>query len=166
MSPWWSTPGGSPSPARGEKLRTMTTIRALKRGDWDDWRALWGGYLAFYRAELPDVVSRSTFERLCDDRALFGLLALDDDGRGIGMANCVVHPTTWSRRPKCYLEDLFVAPSARGHDVGRALLEAVKEAAAGRGARQVYWHTQAYNGRARSLYDVVGRPTSFVVYEM
>ena len=51
-------------------------------------------------------------------------------------------------------------------DVGRALLLAVKEAAVARGADRVYWHTQQYNGRARSLYDQVGQPTSFVVYEM
>ena len=82
------------------------------------------------------------------------------------MANCVVHSSTWSRQPKTYLEDLFVAPSARGHDVGRALLEAVKQAGAERGAKRIYWHTQQYNGRARSLYDLVGHPTSFVVYEM
>ncbi len=145
----------------------MGTIRALQREDWDDWRALWGGYLAFYRAELPDSTTTATFDRLCaGDDGLFGLLALDDAGRGIGMANCVVHASTWSRRPKCYLEDLFVAPTARGHDVGRALLVAVKEAGAQRGADRVYWHTQQYNGRARSLYDQVGQPTSFVVYEM
>ena len=145
----------------------MGTIRALGREDWDDWRALWGGYLAFYRAELPDATSRATFDRLgAGDDGMFGLLALDDGGRGIGMANCVLHASTWSGRPKCYLEDLFVAPSARGHDVGRALLVAVKKAGAQRGADRVYWHTQQYNGRARSLYDQVGQPTSFVVYEM
>ncbi len=145
----------------------MGTVRALQPGDWDDWRALWAGYLAFYRAELPDETSRATFERLCaGTEGLFGLLALDDAGRGIGMANCVVHSSTWSRQPKTYLEDLFVAPSARGHDVGRALLEAVKQAGTERGAKRIYWHTQQYNGRARSLYDLVGHPTSFVVYEM
>jgi len=145
----------------------VATIRRLARGDWDDWRALWAGYLAFYRAELRDETSAATFDRLCAGAdGMFGLLALDDAGRGIGMANCVVHPTTWSRQPKCYLEDLFVAPSSRGHDVGRALLEAVKQAGTERGAGQVYWHTQQYNGRARSLYDQVARPTSFVVYEM
>ncbi len=145
----------------------MATIRALTAEDWEDWRALWAGYLDFYRTELRDETSRSTFERLCGGtEAMFGLLAVDDAGRGIGLANCVVHPSTWSRRPKCYLEDLFVAPTARGGDVGRALLEAVKQAATERAADQVYWHTQQYNGRARSLYDTVGRPTSFVVYEM
>ena len=145
----------------------MGTIRALRDDDWDDWRALWGGYLAFYRAELPEETSGATFDRLCAGAdGMFGLLALDDAGTGIGMANCVVHASTWSRQPKCYLEDLFVDPAARGEDVGRALLEAVKEAATARGADPVYWHTQQYNGRARSLYDQVGRPTSFVVYEM
>lgn len=142
-------------------------IRALEAGDWDDWRALWAGYLAFYRANLSDATSRATFDRLCArEENMFGLVALDDAGRGIGLAHCVVHATTWSRRPKCYLEDLFVAPVARGHDVGRRLLAAVKEAADARGANGVYWHTQQYNGRARSLYDQVARSTSFIVYEM
>ena len=49
------------------------------------------------------------------------------------MANCVVHASTWSRQPKCYLEDLFVDPTGRGRDVGRALLQAVKEAATAAG---------------------------------
>jgi GNAT superfamily N-acetyltransferase len=77
-----------------------------------------------------------------------------------------VHPTTWSKRPYCYLEDLFVAPAARGSDLGRSLLEHAKGASVERGAGRLYWHTQEYNGRARSLYDQVARPTSFVVYEM
>jgi GNAT superfamily N-acetyltransferase len=144
----------------------VTVIRELRPGDWDDWRVLWGGYLDFYRAQVSDDTSRATFDRLnAGADGLFGLLAVDDEERVIGMANCVVHPSTWSRQPTCYLEDLFVAPAARGHDAGRALLEAVRRAARARGADRVYWHTQQYNGRARSLYDQVGRPTSFVVYE-
>jgi GNAT superfamily N-acetyltransferase len=145
----------------------MATIRGLQAADWDDWRALWQGYLAFYRAELPEETTRATFKRLtAGEEGLFGLLALDEAGRGIGLANCVVHASTWARQPKCYLEDLFVSPAARGGDVGRTLLQAVKAAAAEHGAPRLYWHTQQYNGRARSLYDLVGHPTSFVVYEM
>ena len=145
----------------------MHTIRPLETADREGWSALWTGYLAFYRAALSAQTTQATFERLCDGTdGLFGLLALDESGAALGLANCVVHATTWSRQPKCYLEDLFVSPAARGGDLGRSLLEAVKQAATDRGAPDVYWHTQQYNGRARSLYDVVGRPTSFVVYEM
>ncbi|HEU0317849.1 MAG TPA: GNAT family N-acetyltransferase, partial [Solirubrobacteraceae bacterium] len=64
----------------------------------------------------------------------------------------------------CYLEDLFVARAARGGGAGRALIEAVYAAADARGADRVYWHTQEFNAPARSLYDTVGRRTSFIVY--
>ena len=145
----------------------METIRALGHDDWDDWLALWAGYLAFYRAELPDDTSRAAFDRLCaGEHGMFGLIALDDRAGASGWPTASCTPRPGPAAPKCYLEDLFVAPAARGHDVGRALLDAVKVVAAGRGADPVYWHTQQYNGRARSLYDQVGRPTSFVVYEM
>jgi GNAT superfamily N-acetyltransferase len=143
------------------------TVRPLEKADWDRWQPLWTGYLAFYRAELSEETTRRTFERLSGgDDAMFGLLALSEREEGIGLAHCVVHPTTWSGRPYCYLEDLFVAPSARGSELGRALLEATKRASVERGAARLYWHTQEYNGRARSLYDLVAHPTSFIVYEM
>ena len=145
----------------------MGAIRDLAPGDWDDWRPLWAGYLDFYRATLTAETTRSSFERLCAGAdGLFGLLAVDDAGGGVGLAHCVVHASTWSPQPRCYLEDLFVAPAARGSDLGRALLRAVRAGATDRGADTVYWHTQQFNGRARSLYDQVGRLTSFVVYEL
>jgi GNAT superfamily N-acetyltransferase len=143
------------------------TIRGLEKGDWDRWLPLWSGYLGFYRAELSEATTRSAFDRLTGDPDdMFGFLALNESDQGIGLAHCVVHPSTWSRRPSCYLEDLFVSPSARGSELGRALLEQVKRASDERGAAHTYWHTQEYNGRARSLYDQVARPTSFIVYEM
>jgi GNAT superfamily N-acetyltransferase len=145
----------------------MDTIRKLGADDWDQWLPLWHGYLDFYRAELSEETTRSTFDRLCGEiDGMFGLLALNESDDGIGLAHCVTHPSTWSRRAYCYLEDLFVAPDARGTDLGRALLEEAKRASEEAGAGRLYWHTQQYNGRARSLYDQVGRATSFIVYEM
>jgi GNAT superfamily N-acetyltransferase len=145
----------------------MHTIRGLKERDWDQWRPLWDGYLEFYRASLSEDTTRSTFDRLTrGDSDMFGLLALSEQGEGVGALHCVLHPTTWSRRPSCYLEDLFVTPAARGTDLGRHLLEEAKRVSVERGAGRLYWHTQVYNGRARSLYDQVARPTSFIVYEM
>lgn len=144
----------------------MHTIRDLDSGHWEQWQPLWNGYLEFYRAELPEETTRSTFARLVGgDDAMFGLLAMNEHGQGIGLTHCVVHPTTWSDGPTCYLEDLFVAPTARGSNLGRALLEEAKQASTRRGTERLYWHTQSYNGRARSLYDLVARPTSFIVYE-
>lgn len=88
-------------------------IRFVKNEDWGPWKVLWQGYLDFYREELPEDVSRRTFERLRDQRdGLFGLVAETDEGELVGIANALVHPTTWSEAGYCYLEDLFVTPRA------------------------------------------------------
>lgn len=127
---------------------------------------LWRGYLDFYRQELAEDVSRRTFERLRDQcDGLFGLVAETDEGELVGIANALVHPTTWSEAGYCYLEDLFVTPGARGSGRGRALIEAVLSEARRRGVVKVYWHTQEFNGPARSLYDLLAKRVSFVVYE-
>ncbi|MGX1306119.1 GNAT superfamily N-acetyltransferase [Amorphus suaedae] len=66
--------------------------------------------------------------------------------------------------PVCYLQDLFVSPDVRGSGAGRALIEAVYEAADAAGAEQVYWLTQTFNETARRLYDRVASVTPFIKY--
>jgi GNAT superfamily N-acetyltransferase len=141
------------------------TIRELRRDDHDSWLALWSGYLSFYRADISDEVTRTTFERLCDATdGMFALVAVAD-AELVGFAHSLVHPSTWALNGYCYLEDLFVAPTARGGDVATQLIEATAAAARERGVARLYWHTQQFNGAARSLYDTVARLTSMVVYE-
>jgi GNAT superfamily N-acetyltransferase len=144
----------------------MPTVRELRQEDRVAWSELWAGYLRFYRAELAPAVTEQTFARMTERRdGCFGLAAEADDGTLAGFAHCVLHPTTWSRGSTCYLEDLYVDPGRRGTATGRALIEAADEQARAAGAETLYWHTQAFNGRARSLYDTVARLTSFVHYE-
>ncbi|HUO49160.1 MAG TPA: GNAT family N-acetyltransferase [Acidimicrobiales bacterium] len=141
-------------------------IRALADTDRTGWEPLWEGYLRFYRQSLPPSVTDTTFERLCARRdGLFGYVA-EEDGVLVGLAHGVVHGSTWSTAPVCYLSDLFVDPAARGGEVARALIDAVLAEARTLGAAEVYWHTQEFNGRARSLYDQVGELRSWVVYEV
>lgn len=147
-------------------VRPSTTVRPLRPDDHRPWAALWLGYLGHYRADLASEITAETFRRLCAGAGpLFGLLACDADGRPVGLAHAVLHPSTWATGEVCYLQDLFVTPDARGGDAGRALIEAVADEARGRGAGKLYWHTQAYNGRARSLYDQAGALSSMVLYE-
>lgn len=142
------------------------TVRRLRTEDAPRWRELWDGYLSFYRAEVPADVTEFTFQRLCDGQhGMIGLVAVDADDRPLGLAHLVFHPATWSRPDYCYLEDLYVDRSRRGGHVARALFEAIYSHAREHQAGRVYWHTQQFNGAARSLYDTVGVLTSFVVYE-
>jgi len=41
----------------------------------------------------------------------------------------------------------------------------VAQAAKAQGADRLYWHTQEFNGAARSLYDTLAARTSFIVYQ-
>jgi GNAT superfamily N-acetyltransferase len=141
-------------------------IRALTAADFAPWEQLWLAYLRFYRAEVSSEVTAATFRRLCDQAdGMIGLVATDEHGALLGLAHLVFHPSTWSADSYCYLEDLYVAPAARGTGTARELLEAVFAEAQRRGAARTYWETQEFNGPARSLYDEVAHRTSFVVYE-
>jgi GNAT superfamily N-acetyltransferase len=149
----------------GRGVTSTPRVRRLRREDRAHWDDLWQRYLRFYRTPLADEVSDHTFERLCAGDDLVALVAVDDSDRAVGLAHLVFHPSTWTTQPYCYLEDLYVHPDHRGARIAHELFDAVSGTARERGAARVYWLTQQYNGAARSLYDVVGRLTSFVVYE-
>jgi GNAT superfamily N-acetyltransferase len=141
-------------------------IRLVEAADYDAWKRLWQGYLAFYRAQVPETTTARTFDRLVRQlEGMVGLVAEGDDGRLLGFAHLVFHPSTWSDTSYCYLEDLFVSPTGRGTGTGRELIRATYDEADRRGASNTYWQTQQYNGAARSLYDQVGHLTSFIVYQ-
>ena len=141
------------------------TIRELREGDEDQWRALWTGYLEFYETEVPEQVYRTTFARLLgDDPQDFHGLVAEADGRLIGLTHYVFHRHCWRIENVVYLQDLFVSPDARGTGAGRALIEAVYAAADAAGCPSVYWMTQEFNATARQLYDRIGTHTPFIKY--
>lgn len=153
----------------------MITIRDPQAPDEEGWRRLWSGYVHFYAADVPEVVTAATWQRMLDPAApLFGRLAVQRDAEGIaaaperivGFAVCVLHAGTWTLDPVCYLEDLFVDPPARGGGVGRALIEDLVSLARAGGWSRLYWHTRASNAAARRLYDCFGAADDYVRYRL
>jgi GNAT superfamily N-acetyltransferase len=63
------------------------------------------------------------------------------------------HPSTWVMGDDGYLEDLFVAPEARGQGLGRALIEDLVAIGRAKGWQRLYWLTEIENATARRLYD-------------
>jgi len=139
-------------------------VRPVTADDYEDWLRLFRDYIAFYEEQVPDDVIATAWRRLlAQDDNMIALIAIEN-GRALGLANLVFHRSTWAQDWYCYLEDLFVAPAARGRGVGRALIEAVYAEADRRGASRTYWATQAKNTTARALYDRLGVLTEFVQY--
>lgn len=141
------------------------TIRPLSAADRREWDQLWQGYLRFYESDVPADVTALTWQRILDPEApIHAFCAATADGKLLGIVHYLFHPVTWAAGPRCYLEDLFTAPEARGKGVARALIESVYAAADQRGADQVYWLTQEFNTTARRLYDQVAKATPFIKY--
>ena len=144
----------------------QVTIRPLQATDKADWHALWTAYLAFYKTTLPPQIYESTFARLLgDDAQDFSGFVAEADGVLIGLTHFVFHRHCWKVENVCYLQDLYVAPSARGTGCGRKLIEAVYTAADAQGSQNVYWMTQDDNTAGRRLYDSVGTLTNFIKYQ-
>ncbi len=143
--------------------RSTIIIRDPAPADESAWRALWSQYNAFYQAAIPEAVTARTWRRLLDpDSAIFGRLATVDV-KVIGFSVSVLHDSTWTLAPVCYLEDLFVAPKFRGHGCGRSLIADVVDHAKAKGWSRLYWHTRA-NNPARRLYDEFATADDFVRY--
>ena len=139
-------------------------IRPIGEDERAEWNPLWDGYLAFYKTALTQDVSDLAWSRFHDpDETMFALGGYVD-GRLTGFAHYLFHRSTWAPKRYCYLEDLFVADSARGLGLGRALIETVYQKAEAAGASRVYWLTQSNNATARALYDKVADNLGFIQY--
>lgn len=84
------------------------------------------------------------------------LLARDDAGTAVGFATVYWSWQTLSAARLGVMNDLFVAPDARGRGVAEALIAACRDACAALGASTLVWQTALDNTRAQAVYDRVG----------
>jgi GNAT superfamily N-acetyltransferase len=138
-------------------------IGPLAREDRAGWEPLARGYKEFYKTETSGAEYDAAWSRILARGDVFGIGA-KVEGKLVGIAHYLFHASAWADRV-CYLQDLFVAPEARGQGIARALIEAVAEAAREGNAARCYWHTQERNATARALYDRVGRFRGFIRYD-
>ncbi|MBI1981017.1 MAG: GNAT family N-acetyltransferase [Methylocystis sp.] len=144
----------------------MTLVRDIRESDAQDWRRLWAGYNDFYETAVPADVTEHTLRRLLDPTsAMIGRIA-EKDTRVAGFSVSVLHESSWTSSPICYLEDLFVDPNLRGEGVGRALIQDLIDLGRMRGWSQLYWLTRANNEPARRLYDKFAQADNFVRYRL
>lgn len=141
-------------------------IRDAAAADEAAWRQLWTGYLAFYKADVPEEVTAYTWSRILDPASRVSMRVALEDGRMLGFAIHHHHDSTWDISPEGYLEDLFVDETARGGGVGRALVDDLVAISRKNGWRGIYWHTNRENARARRLYDSYIPSDGYVRYRL
>jgi GNAT superfamily N-acetyltransferase len=126
------------------------------------------GYCEFYKSDPPDAGLDEMARALIastDDQGM--LLVADEDGEVIGFAAVGWKWSSLRGARIAVLEDLFVAPEARGKGAADALIEASASRARANGAPVITWLTAPDNHRAQAVYDRVGgKSAAFLEYEL
>ena len=140
------------------------TVRPAQARDEPRWRELFDAYTRFYEREPNDAIAKHAWKRIHDPSSPVHAAVAEAEGRVVGIANYLLHESTGSVQPVCYLQDLFVDPQVRGAGVGRRMIDwLVAEMKANRWSR-LYWSTRETNYRARALYDQYTPHSGFLRY--
>lgn len=135
----------------------MAEIATVGEDDLAELLPLMRAYCDFYAVDPSDeellALSRSL---LADPREGFQLLARDDSGAAIAFATVYLTFSTLAAAPIGIMNDLFVAPAARGTGVADALIAACAERVRAGGGRRLEWNTARDNLRAQAVYDRSG----------
>ena len=88
--------------------------------------------------------------------ALFGHVALSEDGEIAGFALWFLNFSTWRGTHGIHLEDLFVSPDHRGTGLGRELLRTLAQECVDRGFSRLEWSVLDWNTPSIDFYKAAG----------
>jgi ribosomal protein S18 acetylase RimI-like enzyme len=115
-------------------------------------------FRTWYGKKWPsDNAFHASVERLIEQRDTEYLLgAPHDDAPPAAVLQLRYRFSVWTAAEDCWIEDLFVAETARGSGLGRAMVEAAVARAKERGCRRIELDVDDENAPARALYESLG----------
>lgn len=137
------------------------TIRPLQADDFPQWLPLWDGNNMGQRNEA---VTTETWARLTDTGSAVHGLCATEKGKLVGLVHYILHPTTGSIAPVCYMQDVYVMPEHRLKGIARALVEKVAETGRREKWARMYWLAEAENKAAQALYKELGVKLDFTLH--
>src|SRR3954447_25672133 len=136
----------------------MTSVHVVTERDLPELMPLIRAYLDFYEVNPPEESMLALSRSLLAEPDLEGVqfIARGDDGLAVGFASLFWTWATTRGGRLGVMNDLFVAPEARGSGAAEALIDACRERCVQRGAVALEWQTAVDNHRAQAVYDRVG----------
>lgn len=134
-------------------------IEVVGEADLPDLLVLVRAYCDFYEVEPSDADLLALSRALIADPDKEGVQLIGRDATSGAAAGFTTIFWSWSTsqaRRIGVMNDLFVAPQARGSGLAERLIEACVERCALRGAAHLEWQTALDNHRAQRLYERVG----------
>ncbi len=122
--------------------------------DLDDLLPLMRGYCDFYEVSPSDGALRALALTLIERPDTSGVqLIAREHGEAVGFATIFWSYSTLAARAIGVMNDLYVAPAARGGGLGAELISACEAECAARGVEILEWETAPSNARAQAVYD-------------
>lgn len=144
-------------------------VREAGPADVDLVAPLFDAYRQFYR-QPSDLALAHAFLRKRLERRESVIFLAEREGRPVGFVQLYPLFSSTSARPRrlWLLNDLFVAPEARGGGVGRALMNRARRLAEETGAAGLELVTARTNTAAQRLYESLGYrlDDQFLRYEL
>ena len=144
-------------------------VSAVREEEFETLLPLIAAYQGFYEvADVDNERNRHFFRRFIAPSEDGRLLAARDEG-GVILGYCCLywHFSSLAAQETVLMNDLFVAPEARGRGIGRALIEASAAVARERGAAWLEWATAPDNYTAQHLYDsMTSEKSTWLEYEL
>ncbi|KFN44788.1 GNAT family N-acetyltransferase [Arenimonas oryziterrae] len=116
---------------------------------------LFQGYLRFYGKSADDAAVRAFLQARLERGESTIFLARDGE-HALGFVQLYPAFASLSLAPSWILNDLYVAPAARGQGVAEALMQAARDLARADGAAEIFLQTAHDNLSAQRLYERLG----------
>jgi GNAT superfamily N-acetyltransferase len=132
-------------------------ISRVGEDDLEHLLPLMRAYCDFYDVHPADERLLALSRALVADPEREGVQLIARDGdRAVGFATIYWSWATTSAERIGVMNDLYVAPEARGTGTAEALIEACRAECERRRAGKLTWQTALDNERAKALYDRIG----------
>lgn len=129
---------------------------------------LFDAYRGFY-GQPPNLAQSRAFiaERMAGGESVI-FLAENENGEALGFVQLYPSFSSIDAHRTWLLSDLFTAPAARGHGVGRLLMNTARDFALASGAKGLVLETAIDNFTAQGLYESLGyvRDTGYYTYNL
>ncbi|MBS0432640.1 MAG: GNAT family N-acetyltransferase [Proteobacteria bacterium] len=146
-------------------MSASCTVMQATLDDLDALAPLFDAYRVFYGKPSDASKARDFLRERLGLRESVVFLARDATGAAQGFTQLYPCFSSVGARRLWILNDLFVAESARGHGVARALMDAARKHALRTGAIRLVLQTARDNAPAQALYESLGYLRSEGMYE-
>lgn len=148
-------------------MSTNAVVERIDASAVDDLLPLFLDYLRFYERPIDAQAAHAFLHsRLQQEQSVVFLARVEV--KAAGFVQLYPAFASLSLAPSWILNDLYVAESARGQGIARALMQAAEALAQVSGAAEIFLQTARDNAAAQALYEDLGyrRDDQFLVYTL